>query len=80
MIMMLKPIDGISENDGWNGAKQMMSNPAKFVDELKKFSNKIGNVGEKTITKIRNLNNKESENMNRIGDISVAAKGIFTWL
>jgi len=67
---MLKPIDGISDSDGWNGAKQMMSNPAKFVDELKKFSNKIGNVAEKTITRIRNLNNKESDNMNRIGDIS----------
>jgi hypothetical protein len=34
MVMMLKPIDGIGENDGWNGAKQMMVNPAKFVNEL----------------------------------------------
>lgn len=58
----------------------MMSNPAKFVDELKKFSNKIGGVGEKTIGRIRSLNNKESDNMNRIHEISMAAKGIYTWL
>jgi len=37
----------------------MMSNPAKFVDELKKFSNKIGNVPSKTIDKIRNMDIKE---------------------
>jgi len=58
----------------------MMSNPTKFVDELKKFSNKIGGVGEKTISRIRSLNNKESENMSRIESISVAAKGIYVWL
>jgi hypothetical protein len=57
-----------------------MSNPTKFVDELKKFSNKIGGVGEKTISRIRSLNNKESENMSRIESISVAAKGIYIWL
>lgn len=34
MVMMLKPIDGIGENDGWIGAKLMMANPAKFVNEL----------------------------------------------
>jgi hypothetical protein len=47
--MMLKPIDGIGENDGWNGARMMMNNPARFVDELKRFSNRIGSVTEKTI-------------------------------
>ena len=59
MVMMLKPIDNIGENDGWNGAKQMMMNPAKFVEELKKFSSKIGSVSSKTIDRIRNLDIKE---------------------
>lgn len=80
MVMMLKPIDGINENDGWNGAKQMMNNPARFVEELKKFSNRIGNVQEKTISKIRNLENKEKESMARIKEISSAAFNIYTWL
>jgi dynein heavy chain len=80
MIMMLKPIEGISEGDGWNGARQMMSNPAKFVDELKRFSNRIGNVTEKTITRIRNLSNKEAEGLGRIRDVSSACEQIYNWL
>lgn len=77
MVMLLKPIENIGENDGWNGAKQMMNNPRQFVEELKKFSNRIGNVGERTIQKIRNLNNKEAENMKRIKEISSAADNIY---
>ncbi len=80
MVMMLKPIDGIGENDGWNGAKQMMNNPAKFVDELKKFSNKIGNVSGKTIDRIRNIDTKEAETVKRIKEVSSAADNIYQWL
>lgn len=61
MVMMLKPIDGIGENDGWNGAKQMMANPSKFVNELQKFSSKIGSVNSKMIDKIRHIDSKEQE-------------------
>ena len=78
--MMLKPIDGIGENDGWNGARMMMNNPARFVDELKRFSNRIGSVTEKTIQKIRNLMAKEQEGMNRIKEVSSACEQIFNWL
>jgi len=80
MIMMLKPIDGISESDGWNGARQMMANPAKFVDELKRFSNRIGSVTDKTINRIRNLSNKEQEGLARIKDVSSACEQIYNWL
>jgi len=58
----------------------MMNNPRMFVEELKKFSNRIGNVGERTIQRIRNLNNKEAENMKRIKEVSSAAENIYQWL
>lgn len=51
-----------------------MNNPAKFVDELKRFSNRIGNVTEKTIGRIRNLSNKEAEGLGRIRDVSSACE------
>jgi dynein heavy chain len=80
LIMLLRPIDGIGENDGWNGAKLMMASPNKFVDELKKFSNKIGNVPEKTIGKIRNIINKESDKLKRMKEVSTSADNIYGWL
>lgn len=57
-----------------------MNNPAKFVDELKRFSNRIGNVTEKTIGRIRNLSNKEAEGLGRIRDVSSACEQIYNWL
>jgi hypothetical protein len=80
LIMLLRPMDGIGENDGWNGAKLMMSIPNKFVEVLKNFSNKIGNVPERTIGKIRNLINKETESLKRMKEVSSSADNIYSWL
>lgn len=75
-----------NENDGWNGAKAMLSD-MNLINQLIEFSTdekKIQKVSKKQITKVEEklaiINKELTENNKNMNDISTACNKLLSWI
>lgn len=45
-LQILRPNGNESESDGWNGAKIMLNDPGKLINNLREYGNSINKVKE----------------------------------
>lgn len=79
-VMILRPIGNENEGDDWGGARIMMNDPAKLMERLKSFPERISEVKANQIKKIEAIKNDQNNRLGEIDKISVAATGLLGWV
>lgn len=79
-LLILRPNGNENEADGWNGAKIMMNDPGKLIQNLQGFDKQIHKVKDAHINKINKIVADPTNRISDIATISAAAAGLFGWV
>lgn len=79
-LLILKPTESEDEKDGWAGAKILLNNPQKLLNDLKGYGDKISKVTKNQIEKVRNIMNNPENRLDDIQSVSKAAANLLTWV
>ncbi len=65
-IQILKPGGTEDDKEGWAGAKIMLGEPRKLIENLKSYSERISKVTRNQIEKVRNIMQNSENRLDEI--------------
>lgn len=79
-LMILRPNGNENEADEWNGAKIMLNDPGKLIQNLQSYDKQIHKVKDVHINKINKITSDPANRFAEINTISAAAAGLYGWV